>query len=106
MKEAQRRYIRSAKGRAKIKEHETARKRLMAGLKAKPCMDCDINYPPCVMDFDHRPGEIKRRNVGNLLTCSLEVIMAEIAKCDLVCANCHRIRTWKRQQETYVDLSD
>ena len=28
------------------------------------------------------------------------LILEEIAKCDLVCANCHRIRTWKSGRET------
>jgi len=48
------------------------------------------------MDFDHVRGK-KLKAVGQLLTSrSLAVVIAEIAKCDLVCANCHRERTyWK-----------
>jgi hypothetical protein len=34
---------------------------------------------------------------------SIETLKAEIAKCDLVCANCHRLRTWKRG--TYEEMS-
>ena len=62
-----------------------------------PCMDCGIKYPPFVMEFDHRGGEVKLNNVSELTRYgSRKRIDAEIAKCDLVCANCHRVRTYKR----------
>ena len=49
------------------------------------------------MDFDHRPGEIKVDIIKNLVNSgSLDTVKAEIAKCDLVCAVCHRIRTAER----------
>lgn len=48
------------------------------------------------MDFDHVRGR-KLKAVGQLLTSrSLDVIRREIAKCDLVCAICHRKRTYLR----------
>jgi hypothetical protein len=47
------------------------------------------------MDFDHLPGTGKRRSIAHLLHYkSLDEVKAEIAKCELVCANCHRIRTF------------
>jgi hypothetical protein len=64
--------------------------------KGAPCMDCGRSFPPECMDYDHRPGVSKVANVSLLLRGSLERFRAEIAKCDLVCANCHRIRTKKR----------
>ena len=65
--------------------------------KAKPCADCKITYPPYVMDFDH----IKNKQL-NIAECSRKGwsqsrILLEIAKCELVCANCHRIRTHTRR---------
>lgn len=62
-------------------------------LKDKPCQDCGDQFPPCCMDFDHVRGE-KITTVTRLINFgySREAILAEIAKCDLVCANCHRIR--------------
>lgn len=47
------------------------------------------------MEFDHVKG-VKRMNVGNLVTggYSEKSIIEEIEKCDLVCANCHRMRTF------------
>lgn len=48
------------------------------------------------MDFDHRPDEVKVKNVSQLKT--LDDVKAEIAKCDVVCSNCHRLRTKRRGQ--------
>lgn len=50
------------------------------------------------MDFDHRPGKDKVQKVSTMFAAgwNLDVILAEISKCDLVCANCHRIRTRDR----------
>jgi hypothetical protein len=73
---------------------------LVAMLKAAPCMDCKQSFPSCVMDFDHRPGEVKRflLKTSKMVTYKLTTIMLEIAKCDLVCANCHRVRTARRRR--------
>jgi hypothetical protein len=53
------------------------------------------------MDFDHRPGEKKCFALANAMgqtRISAERLRAEIAKCDVVCANCHRIRTYERRK--------
>ncbi len=64
-------------------------------LKDCPCTDCGESYPACVMDFDHVRGE-KLFNVTSMKgrSPSEAAILEEVAKCDVVCANCHRIRTW------------
>lgn len=62
--------------------------------KTAVCHDCGNPYPPCVFHFDHVPGRgPKLFNVGNG-DYAVETVKAEIAKCDIVCANCHAIRTW------------
>jgi hypothetical protein len=69
------------------------------GLKVgRACADCHKEYPPYVMDFDHRPDTEKVCEVALLAHrgVSRERILEEVAKCDLVCANCHRERTHKR----------
>lgn len=68
-------------------------------LKNKPCQDCGLSYPSYVMDFDHRDSKDKLRNIAYLpvLGWSENKILKEIAKCDLVCSNCHRIRTHNRR---------
>jgi len=67
-------------------------------LKTKtPCVDCGINYPYYVMDFDHVRGQ-KHANVMELVsTLSKKKIDEEIAKCEIVCSNCHRVRTHMRK---------
>jgi hypothetical protein len=48
------------------------------------------------MDWDHRPGEEKVFQLSHGEKYSWEQLQTEIAKCDLICANCHRIRTRER----------
>ena len=49
------------------------------------------------MDFDHRDGSAKVANVNRLVQdAAWEKVRREIEKCDLVCSNCHRIRTHAR----------
>lgn len=63
----------------------------------KECMDCKQQFPPFILEFDHRPGETKLFNISSARsTRTTEEIDTEVAKCDLVCANCHRFRTWSR----------
>jgi hypothetical protein len=66
--------------------------------KRRPCADCGVTYPYYVMDFDHRDEEIKTEVLNELRYESEDTIRAEIAKCDVVCANCHRERTHQRKQ--------
>lgn len=64
--------------------------------KSGPCKDCGKTYHPCQMHFDHLRD--KKHNIGHLVTSSTKKLEEEISKCDLVCANCHALRTWKRNQ--------
>jgi len=66
------------------------------GLKSVPCADCKGTFDPICMDFDHLPGHVKTRNVSVLK--DLDLIKAEVLKCEVVCANCHRLRTKSRHQ--------
>jgi Family of unknown function (DUF6510) len=65
----------------------------------RPCADCGGLFPPVCLDFDHLPQFQKRMGVAEMVShCRTWVtIEAEIAKCELVCANCHRIRTTERR---------
>lgn len=65
--------------------------------EGRPCADCKVVYPHYVMDFDHVRGE-KVKNLSKLVnsTYTWRLVEIEIEKCDLVCSNCHRIRTWNR----------
>lgn len=75
-----------------------------------PCKDCGGFFPPVAMDFDHA-GAPKNRAVSKMVSAAykLDIIKAEIAKCELVCSNCHRVRTHSRKENwwlppTEVDL--
>ena len=75
----------------------TYRDRLGAYLLAHPCVDCgesDVR----VLEFDHREDEKKLAEVSVLVArlVAWERIEAEIAKCDVRCANCHRRVTAER----------
>jgi hypothetical protein len=59
-----------------------------------PCQDCG-ETDPVVLEFDHRRD--KEFNIGGVLPYrNWDTILAEIEKCDVVCANCHRRRTAQR----------
>lgn len=63
-------------------------------LKARPCADCGGTFPPYVMDFDHRDPATKTLNVARAIGAGLSPrLKAELASCDVVCSNCHRVRT-------------
>ena len=59
----------------------------------KGCQDCGYNEHPVALDFDHIKGE-KSFNVS--LAKSIKQAKEEIKKCEIVCSNCHRIRTYNR----------
>lgn len=64
------------------------------------CVDCKKSFPYYVLDFDH-VRDTKIRDISSLVAkgASLNSIRREIAKCDLVCANCHRMRTFRSLRE-------
>lgn len=56
-----------------------------------PCLDCGGKFKACQMDFDHVTLD-KVSNIACLVGGSTKELLSEIAKCHLVCANCHRVR--------------
>lgn len=63
------------------------------------CIDCGYKAHPRALDFDHI-GTDKTCDVGRMMhnRTAWTLILAEIAKCEVVCANCHRVRTYEREQ--------
>lgn len=78
------------------RKHAEKKRALIQSWKAQPCADCGVMYPPCVMDFDHIRG-IKKFNIGQHINRSMPALLEEREKCDVVCSNCHRIRTALRR---------
>jgi hypothetical protein len=74
---------------------------VLDGYKQSPCHDCGRSYPPYVMDFHHRDRKTKIAKVSAMVyKGSLKLLLEEISKCDLVCANCHRERTFNKEDKT------
>lgn len=69
--------------------------------KSQSCKDCKLNYPPYVLDFDHRDRSTKRFCVGSAVTCAVDVLLDEISRCDIVCSNCHRTRSYIRGDQVF-----
>lgn len=64
----------------------------------KPCRDCGAVLHYCQLDFDHLPQYQKRFEVSQMVRLGYEKekIVEEVRKCELVCKNCHALRTWRR----------
>ena len=100
------------KHKANVQAVNTRRRKRMKAwmreyLSDKACVDCGID-DLLVLEFDHIADD-KRANVSRLLHGghSLQCVTDEIAKCEVVCANCHRRRTalrgnWYRLESTPV----
>jgi hypothetical protein len=70
---------------------------LLEFLKGKKCVDCtEANI--LVLEFDHREVDSKLDAVTKMINNRVgsKKILEEIAKCDIVCSNCHTIRTMRR----------
>jgi ribosomal protein L44E len=71
----------------------------------KGCMDCGYNEHPAALEFDHHVDSEKSFNIGEQIgSRSRERLWEEIAKCDVVCANCHAIRTATRRQLVEIEV--
>ena len=83
--------------RRNARAREDAQRRLAVYFREHPCVDCGEADVRC-LDFDHEPGRGKSANIGDLLRSPApwRLIEAEIAKCEVRCANCHRRRTAER----------
>lgn len=79
-------------------EYRRALRDYVDDLKRKPCVDCAGTFEPCQMQFDHI-GTDKVASVSQMVRGKGRAFVdAEIAKCELVCANCHALRTHRRRR--------
>jgi uncharacterized protein YktB (UPF0637 family) len=71
------------------------KKRLAEIKESSGCVDCGVSNH-IILDFDHIKD--KKYNISRMIHdgFSWAAIKKEIAKCEVVCANCHRIRTHQR----------
>ncbi len=76
------------------------RKAILVDEKGRKCIDCDGFFPDYVFDFDHINGKKGRKSISRLLRSGATInrLLEEVEDCELVCANCHRIRTYSRYE--------
>jgi len=80
--------------RRNVAHHAVLVEKLAGYLAEHPCVDCGERDIRC-LEFDHRDRATKTSDVAKLLRRSMPwtVVMREIEKCDVRCANCHRRKT-------------
>jgi hypothetical protein len=79
-----------------MKRHQMLKAELNAIKEKTPCKDCKRRYPACVMEYDHVKGKKKFDISYGYYNYGKKTVEKELKKCELVCANCHRIRTQNR----------
>jgi hypothetical protein len=88
-------YVEKSRGK-----NADTKKAIVQALKAKPCTDCGNQYPIECMDFDHVQPVLKAGTISRMVkdASSVKKFIKELDKCEVVCSNCHRIRTRVRQE--------
>jgi hypothetical protein len=86
-----------ARARAWNKAQKAKVRRFLSRVKNHPCVDCGGEFHHAAMDFDHVRGD-KDFCISNAMRgqFSMKRLKNELRKCELVCSNCHRVRTYKR----------
>ena len=80
-------------------------RRFIQAKKRVPCADCGVSFPYYVMDFDHVRG-LKAFDIGaSLRNKNFAQLKEEVEKCEVVCANCHRVREHKRRTKRITHTS-
>ena len=89
------RYIERAR-KFNIQQAIEVRQKVFDYLKTKKCQDCG-NDDVRVLEFDHKDTLDKTDSVGNMIHRHCwKTVLKEIGKCEIRCANCHRIKTMKQ----------
>jgi|SRR5580704_4933195 hypothetical protein len=89
-------YYNKTKHVLRVKERAKRTRAWLAEYKKTlSCSLCGENHPAC-LDFHHRDPSDKNGHVTDLINrnCSIATIQKEIAKCDVLCGNCHRKLHW------------
>jgi hypothetical protein len=80
------------------RDSNVKKKQIIDEIKSQPCADCKNKFPPYVMEFDHLESRNGEPTIAaSISKLGIQRLLEEIEKCDLVCANCHKIRTYNRR---------
>ena len=90
---------------ARTRARRSAARAWMDTLKeGRACADCGGSFPPYVMQWDHLPGHLKAGDLSVMVgNRSRQTVLEELKKCELVCANCHVLRTVVRARRTIAE---
>lgn len=79
----------------RVRVRQAATLKFLRDLRRVPCADCGGTFEPYQMDFDHRDPTTKSFEVttGRAMLMSRDRLLEEVAKCEILCANCHAIRS-------------
>jgi transposase-like protein len=90
---------------AKRARQRKLRAHVLAFLRDHPCVDCG-ERDPVVLEFDHVGEKVAEVSALISATATVAIIDAEIARCEVVCANCHRRRTARRGRWRRADRAE
>jgi hypothetical protein len=90
---------------AKSQRHKQEQKLALIEYKGSKCFDCGLSFPPYVYHFDHRDPLEKSFGIGQRKGHSIYDLKKEVEKCDLVCANCHAVRTHNNHEIIGLKIS-
>ena len=87
-----------------VKKCIEERRKWINGFKADPCNRCKKCFHPVCMDFHHIDPTTKEFEIGsNSFRCSRERTLKEMAKCVLLCANCHRLTEYEKHHPQVLE---
>ena len=82
---------------AQTRARHDLKRQVVAQARQSPCADCG-EYKPGAMEFDHLPERgPKSFTIANIGSFGLPRLREELAKCELVCNECHKVRTARRK---------
>lgn len=84
---------------ARMIERGEIHDRVMSIKLERGCVDCGYKSHSAALEYDHLPGTDKKFCVSLCYHRTWDEVVDEIAKCEVVCANCHRIRSTERKKK-------
>lgn len=81
-------------------KHRLPKLMFLRWLRSQPCWDCGCEYHFSAVDFDHRGNKVF--TLSRCISYSWARLVEEVLKCDVVCANCHRKRTWMKNANKII----
>ena len=85
------------------RKREVLRKHMKELKMSNYCQKCGLEDPkyPVIFDFDHQKREDKKSDVSSMLAQarSWKMIFEEVCKCQMLCSNCHRKKTWDERND-------